>query len=349
MKLSWDKTGEHFYETGVDHGVLYPSLGSGYGNGVAWNGLTSINETPSGADANDSYADNIKYLSLRAAEDFGGTIEAFYYPPEFEVCDGSAEAAPGVLIGQQSRRSFGLSYRTLRGNDVDQQDYGYKLHLVYGATASPSERSYSTVNESPEAITFSWEFSTIPVEVPGFKPTAILTIDSTKCSAYALKKMEEILYGTDTTSARLPMPAEVIAIMNTPDPVKLTVSVPEDTEEVLGKTVSDLQENVIIRESDIGGTLNYVTGYTGFSTNPARQKGNYLVLKVAADPSTANISVTISGASFDPADIDESGNVVLRITDPTTQSVKVSATVSNDTIERTYKLNNLTLLPEAVG
>lgn len=349
MKLAWDKIGEHIYETGVDHGVLYPSLGTSYGNGVAWNGLTAVNETPSGADANDSYADNIKYLSLRAAEDFGATIEAFTYPKEFEVCDGSAEIAPGVMIGQQSRRSFGFSYRTLMGNDVDGQDYGYKLHLVYGCTASPSERSYGTVNESPEPINFSWEVTTIPVDVPGFKPTAIITIDSTKCSAYALKKLEEILYGTDTTSARLPLPAEVITIMNTPDPVKLTVAAPESTAEVLGKTVSDLQENILIRESDIAGTLKYVTDFTDFSSNPARQKGNYLVLNVTAEPTTANITVTPSGESFSPADRDENGNAVIRITDPTTQSIKVSATVGDDTIEYTYKLNNLTLLPEAVG
>lgn len=349
MKLSWDKIGEHFYETGVDHGVLYPSLGNGYGNGVAWNGLTAVNETPSGADANDSYADNIKYLSLRAAEDFGGTIEAYTYPKEFEICDGSAEIAPGVLIGQQSRRSFGFSYRTLMGNDVDQQDYGYKLHLVYGATASPSERSYSTVNESPEAITFSWEFSTIPVEVPGFKPTAILTIDSTKCSKSALKKLEDMLYGTDTTPAQLPMPAKVIEIMNAPEAVTVTTSVPDATEDLFGKTVSDLQQDIVIRESDIGGTLKYVSDYTGFSSKPAEQKGNYLALKFTTVPGDAETTVEVVGGTAGPRKLDNDGTIVLRIVDPQTQSVKVVSTVPDGSVEKTYKLSNLTLIPEGVG
>lgn len=349
MKLAWDKIGEHFYETGVDHGVLYPSLGSGYGNGVAWNGLTSVNESPSGADANDQYADNIKYLSLRAAEDFGATIEAFTYPKEFEVCDGSAEVAPGVLIGQQSRRSFGFSYRTLMGNDVDGQDYGYKLHLVYGCTASPSERSYSTVNESPEAITFSWEITTIPVDVPGFKPTAILTIDSTKCSKSALKKLEDKLYGTDTTAARLPMPEEVINIMNAPDPVSFVTSTPDATEDLLGKTTEELQQDVVIRESDIGGVLKYVTNYTGFSSKPAEQKGNYLALKFTTTPPTADTTVELVGGVSGARKLDSDGTIVLRVTDPQTQSVKVVSTVGDDSVTKVYKLNNLVLLPEAVG
>lgn len=349
MKLAWDKIGEHFYETGVDHGVLYPSLGSSYGNGVAWNGLTAVNESPSGADSNDQYADNIKYLSLRAAEDFGATIEAFTYPKEFEICDGSAEVAPGVLIGQQARRSFGFSYRTLLGNDTAQQDYGYKLHLVYGCTASPSERSYSTVNESPEPINFSWEITTIPVDVPGFKPTAILTIDSNKCRKSALKKLEDILYGTDTTAARLPMPEEVIQIMNAPDPVSFVTSTPDPTEDLLGKTTEDLQQDVVIRETDIGGTLKYVTDYTGFSDKKAEQKGNYLALKFTVTPPTANTTVELVGGTSGPRKLDSDGTIVLRIADPLTQTVKVVSTVGSDSIEKSYKLNNLVLLPEAVG
>lgn len=211
-KIIWDAVGEHFYETGVDHGVLYPVENNAYPKGIAWNGLVSVTESPSGAEATDLYADNIKYLTLRSAEQFGGTIEAYTYPDEWMQCDGSAEASKGVVVGQQGRKSFGLSYRTNLGNDTDGSDYGYKLHLIYGASASPSERGYQTINDSPEAITFSWEFSTIPVNVTGFKPASCLTIDSTKVNKEKLKELEDILYGTDEAEAKLPMPDEVIAL-----------------------------------------------------------------------------------------------------------------------------------------
>ena len=202
-KIKWDETGKRFYETGVDHAVLYPIDAQGlYSKGVAWSGITAITETPSGAEANPKYADNIKYLNLIAAEDFGATIEAYTYPDEWAACDGSAEVAPGVMIGQQSRKTFGLCHRTKKGNDIDGQDHGYKLHLIYGALAAPSERGYQTVNDSPEAITFSWTVSTTPVEVPGFKPTAILTIDSTKTDADKLAVLEAILYGQDASEAK---------------------------------------------------------------------------------------------------------------------------------------------------
>ena len=225
-KIKWDETGKRFYETGVDHAVLYPIDANGaYSKGVAWNGITAITESPSGAEANPLYADNIKYLNLVAAEDFGATIEAYTYPDEWAACDGSAEIAEGVMIGQQSRKTFGLCHRTKLGNDVDGQDHGYKLHLIYGALAAPSERGYQTVNDSPEAITFSWTVTTTPVDVPGFKPTAILMIDSTKTDATKLKALEDILYGTDgtgtegedgyvaATEARLPLPAEIIELL----------------------------------------------------------------------------------------------------------------------------------------
>lgn len=202
-KLKWDETGKRLYETGVDHAVLYPIDAQGlYSKGVAWNGITAITESPSGAEANPLYADNIKYLNLIAAEDFGATIEAYTYPDEWAACDGSAEVAPGVMIGQQSRKTFGLCHRTKIGNDVDGQDHGYKLHLIYGALAAPSERGYQTINDSPEAITFSWTVTTTPVEVPGFKPTAILTIDSTKTDADKLAALEAILYGQDASEAK---------------------------------------------------------------------------------------------------------------------------------------------------
>lgn len=213
-KITWDQTGERLYETGVDHGVLYPMQEGGlYNKGVAWNGLTGVTESPSGAEASPMYADNIKYLNLMSAEEFGATIEAYTYPDEFAECDGSAAIATGVYAGQQNRKTFGFSYRTVLGNDIESNDYGYKLHLVYGCLAAPSEKAYATINDSPEAITFSWEVTTTPVNVPGFKPTACITIDSTKADADKLKALEDILYGSDSEEARLPLPEEVMTLM----------------------------------------------------------------------------------------------------------------------------------------
>ena len=213
-KLVWDATGERKYETGVRNGVLYV-MGEGgtYPKGVAWSGLTAVTESPSGAEATALYADDTKYLNLISAEEFGATIEAYMYPDEFAECDGSATLAAGVTIGQQPRKTFGMSYRTVYGNDVDNERYGYKLHLIYGAVAAPSEKAYATINDSPEAITFSWEIKTTPVNVTGHKPTALLTIDSTKVDAAKLKKIEEILYGTEELEARLPLPDEIIQIL----------------------------------------------------------------------------------------------------------------------------------------
>lgn len=224
FKLAWDQIGERLYETGVDRGVLYPiNEESKYTPGVAWNGMTGVTESPSGAEATDLYADNTKYLSMRSAETFGATIEAYTYPDEFAECDGSAEIATGVKIGQQTRKVFGLCYRTVLGNDVNGNDHGYLLHLIYGCTASPSEKAYATINDSPEAITFSWEVTTTPVNVEGFKPTASLTIDSTKANATDLATLEGILYGTPAgaegtpaaVEPRLPLPDEVADIMST--------------------------------------------------------------------------------------------------------------------------------------
>ena len=215
-KLVWDKTGERYYETGVKQGVLYPMQEGGvYTKGVAWNGLTAVTESPSGAEATALYADDIKYLNLLSTEEFGCTIEAYTYPDEFAECDGSASLAAGVNIGQQKRKTFGLCYRTVLGNDVDNNDYAYKLHLVYGCLASPSEKAYATINDSPEAITFSWEVTTTPVAVTGFKPTACITIDSTKANAEKLTALEAILYGATETEARLPLPDEVATLMKT--------------------------------------------------------------------------------------------------------------------------------------
>ena len=217
-QLVWDQVGQRTYETGIDHGVLYrPDSNGVYNTGFAWNGLTAVTESPSGAESNPQYADNIKYLNLQSAEEVGGTIEALTYPDEFAACDGSAVLEGGISIGQQNRGLFGLSYRTIIGNDLESNSHGYKLHLVYGALAAPSERAYNTVNDSPEAITFSWEFSTTPVPVGEidnvqYKPTSTITIDSTKVDADALADLEALLYGTVGTDPSLPQPAEVVAL-----------------------------------------------------------------------------------------------------------------------------------------
>lgn len=226
-RVKWDEDGKRTYETGTDQGVVYPwdsTLNSGtggYGKGFGWNGLTAVSLSPSGADETALYADNIKYLSLRAVEELGATIEAYGCPTAFEECDGTASIGTGVTIGQQTRKRFAFTFRTIMGNDTESNDYGYKIHILYGCTASPSEKSYATVNESPDAITFSWELSTVPVKVTGFKPTSYICIDSTKVAAAKLKALEDILYGTDPdaeaqtegTEPRVPMPAEIITLL----------------------------------------------------------------------------------------------------------------------------------------
>lgn len=222
-KIIWDNSGDRLYETGVNNAVLYTQTNGAYTNGVAWNGITAITESPSGAEASPLYADNIKYLNLMSAEEFGATIEAYTYPKEFAECDGTAELSDGVSIGQQKRSTFGLSYKTTVGNDIDGSDHGYKLHLIYGALAAPSEKAYATMNDSPEAINFSWEVSTTPVNVTGKKPTASLTIDSTKADATKLAALEVILYGKnpttegeiDGTEPRLPLPDEIATLFAT--------------------------------------------------------------------------------------------------------------------------------------
>lgn len=212
-KLVWDAVGERRFETGVKNCVLYIPTNGVYSKGVAWNGITAVTESPSGAEATPLYADDIKYLNLMSNEDFGATVEAYTYPDEFAQCDGSAELAPGVKIGQQPRKMFGLCYRTTIGNDTEGNDYGYKLHLIYGAMAAPSEKAYATINDSPEAITFSWELTTTPVAVTGFKPTAHIEIDSTTVEEGKMAALEAVLYGGDDTEARLPLPDEVATLM----------------------------------------------------------------------------------------------------------------------------------------
>lgn len=224
-RVAWDQTGQRFYETGVDHGVLYlPDVAGNYDTGFAWNGLVNVTESPSGAESNPQYADNIKYLDLYSAEEFGATIEAFTYPDEFAECDGTAQPQPGVTVGQQTRKPFGLCYRTKVGNDLN-PDLGYKLHLVYGAKAAPSEKAYSTINDSPEAVTFSWEVTTTPVDAgEEYKPTATIVVDSTKADETALAALEDMLYGTAGTDPQLPLPAVVLALFDG----TLTVAVPTE-------------------------------------------------------------------------------------------------------------------------
>ena len=214
-KLKWDVSGERLYETGISNGVLYVQDENGkYPKGVAWNGLTAVTESPSGAESTALYADNIKYLNLLSTEEFGATIEAYQSPVEFDECDGSKAVVDGVAFGQQDRKQFGLAYKTILGNDIDKNNHGYKLHIVYGASAAPSERAYNTVNDSPDATTLSWEISTTPVEVDGFKPTATVTIDSTKVDAQKLKKLEDILFGADAGDGpKLPLPDEIVTLM----------------------------------------------------------------------------------------------------------------------------------------
>lgn len=297
MKLVWDADGERLFETGINQGVLYPQNISGlYPLGVAWNGLTGVTESPSGAEPNPLYADNIKYLNLMSAEEFGATIEAYTYPDEFEACDGSAELVPGVMVAQQNRQSFGLSYKTLLGNDTEGTDHGYKLHLVYGAKASPSEKSYETVNETPDAITFSWEITTTPVAVTGMKPSATITIDSTKVDATALAALEDILYGTVGGDARLPLPAEVATIMGGGAPEALTVAcVPADaaTAVAVGANIVLTFNNKIAREAVVvtkaDGTI--ITGTKTFNAD-----GKVLTFNPDANLSSASsYLVTIGG------------------------------------------------------
>lgn len=300
-KLVWDKTGERFYETGVKKGVLYPQgTGGTYPKGVAWNGLTAVTENPSGAEPTPIYADDNKYLNLLSAEEFGATIEAYTYPDEFAQCDGSAEIATGVIIGQQPRKAFGLSYVTTLGNDVDGNDYGYKLHIVYGALAAPSEKGYETINDSPEAITFSWEVTTTPVSVTGFKPTASISINSTKVDATKLEALEDILYGTENTDPYLPLPDEIADLFaaDAPSALALVEIAPADEEAdvALAANIVLTFNNKISRESIIvtknDGTL--VEGTKTWDT-----AGKVLTFKPTENLSASTVYLVTVGGVVD--------------------------------------------------
>lgn len=265
--LTWDGVGERLYETGVDHGVLYIPTDGVYSNGYAWNGLTTVTESPTGAEPTALYADNIKYLSLLSLEEFAGTIEAYTYPDEFGQCDGTASPEDGILIGQQSRKTFGLAYRTLVGNDVENTDLGYKLHLVWGALAAPSEKAYTTVNDSPEAITFSWEFTTSPIAVTGYKPTASMVIDSTKVSPTALANLETALYGSVGVDPRLPTPNEVLTMFagSVTEAVPVAPSYIPETEGVVIPTVTGITYKN--GSTTVTGTI-VITGPTVIKAHP---------------------------------------------------------------------------------
>lgn len=300
-KLIWDKTGERLYETGVNKGVLYPQDNTGaYPLGVAWNGLTAVTESPSGAEATPLYADNIKYLNLMSAEEFGATIEAYTYPDEFAVCDGSSELSTGVMIGQQNRKSFGLAYRTTLGNDVEGGDYGYKLHLIYGATAAPSEKGYATINDSPEAITFSWEVTTTPVEVTNKKPTASLVIDSTKVDAAKLSALETILYGNTGVDPRLPLPNEVAAIFGSAAPTALAISdiTPADaaTAVTVGSNVVITFNNSIKEE---GVILTTEDGVIVPASKTLDVTGKILTINPTVDMTAATLHLVIVSGVID--------------------------------------------------
>lgn len=290
-RLIWDNTGERFYETGVKKGVLYPMSSADpsdpYPLGVVWNGLSSVQESPSGADANNIYADDIKYLELRGAEEFGATIEAYTYPDEFAICDGSAEVASGVMIGQQARKRFGFCYRSIVGNDTETDGYGYKLHLIYNAMASPSERQYQTVNDSPEAITFSWELTTTPIAVEGYKPTASLTIDSNKADAVKLAELEDILYGTENSDPRLPLPGEVIDLMG--GAVSYDIHLNRDNATVtVNKTIS-LKATTV----PAGETVTWASSASAKAT-----VSNGIVTGVAAGDAVITASFTKDGKTY---------------------------------------------------
>lgn len=287
-KLEWDNDGERYYETGVKFGVLYPFSNNAYQAGVVWNGLTSVSESPSGAEANPIYADDIKYLELRSAEEFGATVEAYTYPDQFAECDGSAAIATGVFAGQQTRKKFGLCYRTVLGNDAEMDAYGYKIHLIYGAMAAPSERSYQTINDSPEAITFSWELTTTPVAIDGLKPTASLIIDSTKADATALSNLETILYGSGETDARLPLPNEVMEIMGGAANYEVNLN-HSSVSVAVGKTVK-----LNATTSPAGESVTWVSGTPAKATVSAAG----LVTGVATGESVITASFTKDGKTF---------------------------------------------------
>ena len=338
MKLVWDQIGERTYETGIKKMALYlyNNNTKAYDSGVAWSGITSLSESPSGADANKLYADDINYLTLYSVEELGLNISAYTYPQEFEKCDGTEEVAPGVNIYQQDRTSFGLAYVTTKGNDTKGNSYGYLLHMVWGCRASVSDRQYNSINDSPEAIEFSWEVTTTPVNVEGYKPTARFTVDSSKVNATNLAKLESILFGTDTDNPRLPMPDEVISIMKELD--LNIVPVTDNTQNLKGKTCDDLMTNVSIASNgSVTGTLKYVTDYTGFSEESTQQSGNYIAIKVTGVEGSTLVA-KIEGEEATQQTLDPDGIYIARITS------KDKVVTITETLDATVTVKAITFL-----
>lgn len=351
-RLEWDKTGERFYEMGLSKGVLYVNdpdrIGEAalYAKGVAWNGLVNVTESPSGAEVTDLYADNIKYASFRSAETYGATIECYTYPDEFNECDGSMSIGKGIRVRQQNRKQFGFSYRTEVGNDtMDTSDDSYKIHLIYGATASPSELSHDTINDSPEAGTLSYEIATTPVNVPGFKPTSVLEIDSSDVEPEILAKLEDILYGTDTEDPRLPLPEEIMNILQS-DTITLGIQPEDPSTIVLGKQVSELQENIMISSKNvISGNLKYIDDFTQYSSLPSEQEGHFFAMTIDA-PADAIVKYQLSSGPKGEIDITpDDRQIVNRIKSPD-QTIKITTTVNGYTKSVVYYLGGLTLEPQ---
>lgn len=343
-RILWDKIGERKYEIGVDHGVLYPCMDDGsYGTGVAWNGLSAVNENPSGAEPSAIYADNIKYLSIMSAEEFAATVESYTYPDAFAVCVGMEEVVPGVRIAQQAHKPFGMTYRSLVGNDVKNNDYGYKLHLIYNALAAPSEKNHETVNDSPEPGTMSHELSTTPVDVPGYKATAHVEIDSTRTNKAALKKLEDILYGTELTEARLPLPEEVFAILAASEMGLVAEAMDAETN-VYGVAVNTLQSDIEIGADTISGTLKKVSNYTGFNNaDPSEQEGHFLALSFSAADGVTIQTLVVNGKGKDPVDVTKDGFCVYKISDKDTQRIRFIVKKGGETATKEYSLTGLTL------
>lgn len=353
-QLVWDQTGERIYETGVSKGVLYPFADNKYGTGVAWNGLTAVTESPSGAEASPLYADNIKYLNLMSAEEFGATVEAYTYPDEFAECNGEAalkndtEGIAGISVGQQKRKTFGMSYQTKVGNDTD-ADAGYKIHLIYGALAAPSEKAYATVNDSPEAITFSWELTTTPIEVPGLKPTASITIDSTKVSKEVLKAIENKLYGTEEEDPTLPTPTELVELVKTATARVIEIKVETTSSQpIFNKQISEIQTNISVDEvkNKITGISNYISDFVDFNpTVQEEQEGNYLYLafnNIKAD----KIEVKVEGGKK-PDFLDcTSDKWCLFWLKDTATGITIKATKGDKSTTKTYDITGLTRSPK---
>lgn len=350
MRLEWDRTGERLYETGTRRGVIYPQASDGtYEKGAAWNGLTSVTKSPSGAEPNKIYADDINYLTLMSAEELGGTIEAYTYPDEFKRCNGEAQPVKGLSLGMQTRQAFGFSYRTILGNDTVGDDYAYKLHLIYNAKASPSEKQHQTVNDSPEAVTMSWEFSTTPVVVNAvdpvtgkvYKPSSSIEIDSSMFSDEKMAAFEDILYGTEDEDAKLPTIDEVIEFFAGDDNVLsgLKVTAYNGDMDLFGKTAADLQSNVVVGANAITGTLKYQANYTGFSSKTEEQTGNFIAIK-ADVPAATDAKITVKVTN--PVVLDDDKIIVLRIADKDTQTITVTASKEGyDDVVKVYGLTGL--------